>query len=154
VHVAEVSAFLAAYLRYRDPKMPGHEQDRYFRETAEVARRLGAVDVPQDRAEVAAYLRRVRPELVVDHRTREVAHALLSQERPNAASVPVMPLAFDAAKDILPDWAARMHGFRLSRPRRRAARVGVHMLARTLRWALLNSAEARARRRAEELAGA
>ena len=35
---------------------------------------------------------------------------------------------------------------------RAAARAGVLGLARTLRWALVNSAEARARRRAEELA--
>ncbi|CAN7461735.1 hypothetical protein LJR225_003125 [Phenylobacterium sp. LjRoot225] len=63
-----------------------------------------------------------------------------------------MSIAFDAAKDLLPDWAAEMHGFRLSAPRRAAARFGVRALGRTLRWALVNSAEARARRRADQLA--
>lgn len=152
VHVAEVSAFLAAYLRYGDPHFPGHEQDRYYRETAEIARRLGAVDVPQSRAEAAAYFKAVRPRLRYDHRTREVAQALLSQRPPSAAAAPAMALAFDAAKDLLPDWAARMHGFRLSAARRAAARLGIKGLGRTLRWALVNSAEARARRRAAELA--
>lgn len=152
VHVAEVSSFLAAYLRYVDPDFPPDAQDRYFRETAEIARRLGAPSVPQSRAEVAAYFRAVRPKLRYDRRTREVAQALLSQRPPSAASAPAMSVAFDAAKDLLPDWAAEMHGFRLSPPRRAAARLGVLALGRALRWALVNSAEARARRRAEQLA--
>jgi len=46
VHVAEVSSFLAAYLRYRDPAFPLAEQDRYFAETARIAERLGARNVP------------------------------------------------------------------------------------------------------------
>jgi hypothetical protein len=62
-----------------------------------------------------------------------------------------MGIAFDAAKDLLPDWAAELHGFRLSAPRRAAARAGTAALGATMRWALVNSAEARARRRAAEL---
>ena len=116
--------------------------------------RLGARDVPQSRAEVEAYFKAVRPRLRYDHRTREVAGALLSQRPPSVAAAPAMALAFDAAKDLLPDWAARMHGFRLSPARRATARIGVQALGRTLRWALVNSAEARARRRADELAQA
>src|SRR6185503_14517148 len=37
VHVAEVSSFLAAYLRYKDPSFPPAEQDRYFAEVAIIA---------------------------------------------------------------------------------------------------------------------
>jgi uncharacterized protein (DUF2236 family) len=151
VHVAEMSSFLAAYLRYVDPAFPAADQDRYFRETAEIARRLGAHDVPESRAEVAGYLRAVRPKLRYDHRTREVAAALLGERPPSRAAAPAMALTFDAAKDLLPDWAAAMHGFRLPAGRRTAARLGVKALGRGLRWALVNSAEARARRRAAEL---
>lgn len=151
VHVAEVSSFLAGYLRYVDPAFPPAEQDRYYRETAEIARRLGATDIPQSRAEVAAYFGAMRPKLRYDHRTREVARVLLSERPASPAAAPAMGFAFDAAKDLLPDWAAEMHGFRLSPPRRAAARVGVKALGRTLRWALVNNAEARARRRAAEL---
>jgi uncharacterized protein (DUF2236 family) len=151
VHVAEVSSFLAAYLRYVDPAFPPAEQDRYFRETSEIARRLGAPAVPQSRAEVAAYFRAVRPALKYDHRTGEVARALLSQRAPSPVAAPAMTFAFDAAKDLLPDWAARMHGLEMSAPRRAAARLGVQALGHTVRWALVNSAEARARRRAAEL---
>lgn len=165
VHVAEVSSFLAAYLRYVDPAFPAAEQDRYYRETAEIARRLGAAAVPESRAEVAAYFEAVRPQLRYDHRTAEVAAALFAQARPKPggpkpggagsslgpAIVPAMAVAFDAAKDLLPPWAAELHGLRLSPARRLAARLGVQALGRTLRWALVNSAEARARRRAAEL---
>lgn len=154
VHVAEVSSFLAAYLRYVDPAFPAEEQDRYYRETAEIARRLGATHVPVSRAEVAAYLEAVRPALRRDHRTRAVAAALASQPAPSAAAAPAMAAAFDAARDLLPAWAAELHGFRLSAPRRAVARAGVQALGRGMRWALVNSAEARARRRADELARA
>lgn len=152
VHVAEVSSFLAAYLRYADPAFPPEAQDRYYRETAEVARRLGAERVPQSRAEVAEYFRIVRPQLRYDHRTREVAEALLSQRPPSPATGPALSMTFDAAKALLPDWAADLHGFRMSPPRRALAQLSVQALGRTLRWALTNSAEARARRRAAQLA--
>jgi uncharacterized protein (DUF2236 family) len=151
VHVAEVSSFLAAFLRYVDPAYPPAEQDRYLRETAEIARRLGASSPPQTRSEVAAYLRAMRPKLRYDDRTREVTEALLRQPPPSAAAAPALWMAFDAAKDLLPDWAAEMHGFHLSATRRVAGRWGVLGVAHALRWALVNSAEARARRRAEQL---
>lgn len=154
VHVAEVSSFLAAYLRYVDPAFPALEQDRYYREVAEIARRLGAADVPESRAAVADYMEGVRGRLRCDQRSRAVAAALLSQPAPSAAAAPAMAMAFDAAKDLLPDWAARLHGFRLSAPRRAAARAGTQALGVAMRWALVNSAEARARRRAAELLAA
>lgn len=151
VHVSEVSSFLAAYLRYVDPDFPQADQDRYYGEVAQIARRLGAPIVPSTRAEVAAYFERLRPQLRYDHRTRAVAAALLSQPAPSVAAAPAMALAFDAAKDLLPEWAARLHGFRLSGARRALARAGLQGLAGTMRWALVNSAEARARRRAAQL---
>jgi uncharacterized protein (DUF2236 family) len=154
VHVAEVSSFLAAYLRYVDPALPPQAQDSYFSETAEIARGLGATEVPVNRREVAAYLERTRPELRSDPRSRAVAAALLSQPAPSPAAAPAMAIAFDAAKDLLPDWAAGLHGFRMSASRRAVTRVGVQALGRALRWGLVNSAEARARRRAAELATA
>src|ERR1700761_1217016 len=73
VHVAEVSSFLGAYLRYANPSFPGAEQDRYYREYAEVAKRLGAPGAPSSRAEVAAYLRSAPQSARYDHRTRAVA---------------------------------------------------------------------------------
>lgn len=152
VHVAEVSSFLAAYIRYKDPDFPPAEQDRYFAEVALIARRLGATDVPTSRAQVQAYLREVRPKLRYDHRTREVAKALLSEPAPSPAAAPFVALMFEAARDLLPEWAQRLHGFHVPAVRRPAVRLGVNGLGRVLRWALTNGAEARARRRAAEVA--
>lgn len=42
VHSLEVSQFLVGYLRYVDPQLPVAEQDRYYREVALIAERLGA----------------------------------------------------------------------------------------------------------------
>ena len=54
VHVSEVSQFLEGYLRYVDPQLPLAEQDRYYREVALTAERLGARDVPTSRQAIAA----------------------------------------------------------------------------------------------------
>ncbi len=154
VHVAEVSAFLAAYLRYVDPHLSGQEQDRYYGEVSQIATRLGAPDVPTSRAQVGAYFEAVRPELLYDDRTAAVAQALLNEPPPSRLAAAPMALVFDAAADLLPTWAADMHRFSLGGPRRAVARNGVKLLGKSMRWALTSSAEARARRRAEELRGA
>jgi uncharacterized protein (DUF2236 family) len=150
IHVAEVSAFLAAYIRYRDDRLSDADQDRYYAETALIAEKLGATEVPTSRAAVAAYLDAVRPELLYDHRTREVADALLRQPM-SPLIAPFMRLVFDAAEDLLPAWAVQMHGFKLAPVSRPAVRAAARSLGVVLRWALNNSVEIRARRRAAEL---
>jgi uncharacterized protein (DUF2236 family) len=147
VHVAEVSAFLRAYLRHRDPAFPPAGQDRYYAEVATIAERLGAAEVPKSRAAVAAYLRAVRPALRFDGRTREVARALLAAPPRGTAGAPFAGLIFRAAEDLLPDWAATLHGLHSPLARRPAVRLGVAGLGGVLRWGLPNGAEARARRR-------
>lgn len=151
VHVAEVKSFLDAYLRYRDPDFRAADQDRYFAETAIIARKLGATEVPTSRAAVETYLSELRPELLYDHRTRDVAAALLGQKAPNPAVEGFMKLTFEAAKDLLPPWAAEMHGFPTAQVSRPAVRAAARSLGAMLRWALNNGVEARARRRAAEL---
>ena len=47
IHVAEVTSFLAAYRRYHPSLVFADDVDRYLDETAVVAERLGAVDVPR-----------------------------------------------------------------------------------------------------------
>lgn len=146
VHVAEVSMFLAAYRRYRGRPMTSADQDRYFAETATIARRLGASEVPETRRAAQAYLQAMRPSLRSDARTRAVADALLRQRGPSPAFAPVAPVIFRAAQDLLPDWAAAMHGYPgagLQVP----VGLGVRGLGAVLRWSLPDGAEARARRR-------
>ncbi|KQT32866.1 histidine kinase [Sphingomonas sp. Leaf412] len=135
VHVAEVDSFLRAYLRYRDPGMTAADQDLYLAQTALVAERLGATGVPTSRAAVAAYYARVRGDLRFDHRTREVADALLAPGD-DAATNAGMRMAAAAARDLLPPWAAAMHGRTPGLLARPAVRAGAGALGNVVRWAL------------------
>src|SRR5690606_31237143 len=82
VHVAEVYSFLQSHLRYRNPAMPGHEQDHYYDEIALVGERLGARDIPRTRQQVADYFQAMRPQLLCDERCREVMRVLLNAPAP------------------------------------------------------------------------
>ncbi|WP_267396305.1 MULTISPECIES: oxygenase MpaB family protein [unclassified Sphingomonas] len=146
VHVAEVSSFLAAYRRYRDPALPPAEQDRYLREYATIAERLGATDVPQSRAALDAYIEAVRPQLRADHHTREVSRALIGQQPASLAMAPAQKVLMEGGIDLLPGWAARMHG--LDRPSfgRPAVRAGVAGIGTVLRWALRDGSAKRTAR--------
>ncbi|HEU4959790.1 MAG TPA: oxygenase MpaB family protein [Sphingomonas sp.] len=135
VHVAEVTSFLAAWRRYAEPLMSGAAQDRYYVETARIAIALGADPVPTSRAEAARLIARVRPALAVTPRTRDVARFVLRRRSSSLALAPVQVVTFQAAVDLLPDWARAMHGLSdppLARPVVRAGTLGI---AETLRWA-------------------
>lgn len=149
VHVAEVSSFLAAYLRYRDPQFPVAEQDRYFAETARIAGQLGARDVPTSAASVAAYFDGIRPHLRTDERTRTVAQALMSQSPGHPALAPFGQVLLKGGAELLPEWAARMHG--VDRRPSIAVRTGVQGIGHVMRWALRDSSAKRARRRVAHL---
>ena len=150
VHVAEVSSFLAAYLRYRDPDFPVAAQDLYLAETAQIAERLGARDVPKTIAAVHDYFAAMRPALLADERAHTVARALLSQSPGHPALAPFGRILLQGGADLLPEWAAQMHG--ISRPPSIAVRTGVQGIGRMMRWALQDSSAKRAQRRAARLA--
>lgn len=135
VHVTEATSFLDAWLRYGDPAMTRADQDRYFAEFARVALRLGADPVPRSKAEALALIAQMRPELVADARSREVAHIVLSQRAPKRAAQPIQTMTFQAAVDLLPRWARDMHGLHASTLGRPLVTVGTLGLAKTLRWA-------------------
>jgi uncharacterized protein (DUF2236 family) len=136
VHAAEVDCFLRGHLRYKDPWMTPARQDRYLHEQARLARMLGATDVPETRAELAAYLERMRPSLRADERTREVSRLILAQPSPSLATAPFNQLMLQAGVDLLPDWARRMHGLQLPFPGAPAVRAGAMGVGAVLRWAL------------------
>ena len=136
VHVAGADAFLRAYVRYREPGMGRDDQDRYFAETAVVARRLGAAAVPETQRGVAVYLRDMRTMLRADERTRDVIGALLAQPAPNAAAAAASKLMIAAGIDLLPGWARDMHRLRsplLGRPAIRTVALGI---GGVLHWAM------------------
>jgi len=134
VHVSEAIAFLAAWQRYGRQPLTGDEQDVYFAEFAVLAHALGTDPVPTTRAEADALVTAMRPELRVDHRTREVARFVLGQPAPSRAAAPVQALTFQAAVDLLPPWAQAMHGVGLG-VRAPLVRTGARTIAGAVRWA-------------------
>ena len=136
VHAAEVDSFLRAHLRYRDPMMPVARQDAYVAEMARVAEALGACDVPQTRAALSAYLAGMRPALRIDARTREVARLLVRRPSPSLLNAPANALMMRAGVELLPGWAARMHGWSLPGATRPAIRLGALGVGGLMRWAL------------------
>lgn len=135
VHVSEAICFLDAWIRYSEPDMSAADQDRYFAEFARIPEALGADPVPRSRAEAEALIAAMRPELAVDARTREVAALVLNQPARSLSAGPVQAITFQAAVDLLPDWARRMHGLSAPRLTRPLVRAGTFGIARTLRWA-------------------
>ncbi|PVZ12573.1 MULTISPECIES: oxygenase MpaB family protein [unclassified Pseudomonas] len=143
VHVAEVSQFLAAHLRYVNPEMPATEQDRYYDEIALIATRLGATQVPRSRAQVTEYLEQQRAELVCDSRCREVVRLLLNAPSPSHLVKPAGQVMIRAGVDLLPSWARAQLGLS-PQP---AAHYAARALAPVLRWAVRNGSYTRACRR-------
>ena len=134
VHVTEATCFLEGWVRYAEPKMTLADQNQYFAEIARVGRALGADPVPTTKAEARRLINEIRPTLLVDDRTREVARILLTKRADNPIAEPLQQLTMQSGLDLLPDWARRMHGIPTPpfRPLIRASTMGV---ARTLRWA-------------------
>ncbi|MHC8341914.1 oxygenase MpaB family protein [Pseudomonas sp. RT6P73] len=147
VHVAEVSNFLAAHLRYRNPHLSLIDQDRYYGEIARIAERLGARDVPRSREEIADYLERIRPQLLCDQRSREVLRLLLNAPAPSRLAKPFGGLMMQAGIDLLPDWASDMLGVNQNPLQRQLIRASVKRSAPMLRWAMRNGSVQRAKRR-------
>jgi uncharacterized protein (DUF2236 family) len=135
VHVTEATSFLNAWRRYVDPGMSAADQDRYFAEMAQVAHALGAAPVPADRSAARRLVEAYRPQLRTDSRTREVRDLVLKAATAGRLAAGVQVLGNQAAIDLLPAWARRLHGLPnplLARPLVRAGTLGV---AQTLRWA-------------------
>ncbi len=134
VHVTEAWSFLNGWIRYGEPNMSRADQDQYFVEMAIMGAMMGADPLPRSRLDARRMLDRMRPMLVVDDRTREVARLVLSQPSSSRATAPIQAMTLQAGVELLPVWARRMHDLpspALSRPLIRAGTMG---LARTLRW--------------------
>jgi len=134
VHVAGAINFLDGWRRYAEPGMSRADQDRYFAESGEVARLLDADPVPQSRAEAERLIDEFRAELRSDDRSRAFRDLVLSAPAPSLSEVAVQALLMNAAVDLMPDFARKMHGLTspMLPPIVRGATFG---LASTLRWA-------------------
>jgi uncharacterized protein (DUF2236 family) len=135
VHVTEATCFLDAWVRYAEPGMSGADQDRYFAEMAVVASALGADPVPRSRGEARDLVRAMRPGLRYDERTREMMGILRNQPTTSFISGSFQALTMQAAVDLLPGWARRLHGLDNPVMARPLVRAGTFGVAQTLRWA-------------------
>ena len=134
VHVAGAISFLDGWRRYGEPGMSGGDQDRYFAEHGEIARLLDADPVPRSRAEAERLVREFRPELRADERTRTYRDLVLNVPARSMAQAPVQLLLKNAAIDLLPPFARKMHA--LSRPLAgTVVRGATYGVASALRWA-------------------
>lgn len=146
VHVAEMRSFLTAHLRYLNPSLSTDDQNRYYRETALVARMLGAADVPESVRDIDDYLQAMRNEMVFDARTQDVYTLLQHPPTSNLLTAAFSRCAMLAAIDILPDRARDIYPQTRSWSRR-AGGAAIHCAAPVLRWAVRDSSRYRALRR-------
>jgi len=135
VHATETLCFLEAWKRYAEPAISSAEQDRYHAEMRKVALRLGATDVPASRRENLAYIESMRAELEVSDRSREVVGLLLDPPLRSMTFLPLQRMTAQAAIDVLPRWARRMHGLQSSTISRPVVQGGTAGMAGLLRWA-------------------
>ena len=137
VHCAECWSFLQAYQTYCHAGIPLAQQDRYLVEMARIAEALGARAVPKSRAELDAFFRAARPELVFDERVREVLRVLRSMRLPIALAGVSRNVFIGAAAVLLPDWALTLMGRTpLERLRDRAAARVLQLAAPSIRGAV------------------
>ena len=112
VHVAEATSFLAGWMRYGEPGMRLRPtRTAISRRSRSSASCSAPIPCPRSRAEADALIADFLPEMKADGRSREVLHLLLSQRAPSLALIPFQALTMNAAIELLPDWARRMHGF-------------------------------------------
>ncbi len=144
VHTAEVRCFLRAYQRHSLRPLVGAERDEYLAQMAVVPRLLGAVAVPENVAELRAYLRDIRPELGATPEARDAMAFLRNTPASDTpAALAVHRLVIDASAELLPGWARRMlrighvPGAAVSAP------VAASGFGAVLRWAVGDSLIAR-----------
>ncbi len=153
VHVTEVWSFLRAYQRYSQHPLLASEKNQYLSEVSIVARRLGAVSVPESVDEVRAYLRELRPQLGRGPEAERIVRFLVLP--PAGASVlerAAHRTIVEAGIDLLPSFARRELGF--LRPvglRLMAVRPAATVLSQALHWSvgeapMLREASERARK--------
>lgn len=133
VHVAEAISFLDGWRRYGTTRLSAADEDDYFNQFGKIAELIGAEPIPRSPAQAEALVASFRPELSVDHRTREVAALIIRPTRLKA--MPTHLLLTQAAIDLLPPWAREMQGLPAPFIARPLVRVGTAGIARTLRWA-------------------
>jgi uncharacterized protein (DUF2236 family) len=105
VHVAGTYCFLRAARRYGPGRITPADADRYYEETASVARALGADWVPESADETDAYLKRMRPELYAGPQALAARDFLLRGVAKRANDRALYAAVVASSLAVLPPWA-------------------------------------------------
>lgn len=135
VHVAEADSFLTAYQHFGEKRLTPAEADEYVAQSGRVASALGATDVPQTTAELAACLEGYRPELEASKEALDTTQFLLKEPPLPWAVRPGYGMLAAGSVALLPDWARTELGL----DRRRGASIGRMQGAvatKAVRWGL------------------
>ena len=143
VHVAEAHSFLAAYQRYASTPLTSEESDTYVEQSAVVARRLGAVDVPTSVADLRSALAAYRPELEATDEARDAARFLLLDPPLPWAARPGYGLIATGGVAVLPGWARLALRLPVVGPVATVAQQVGRLGTGAVRWAMAGVAEER-----------
>lgn len=108
VGIAETASFLASYRAFGDAPLSDADADTYVAQSALVAEKLGAADMPRSVAELDARLASYRPELRATGAAKEAARFLLLEPPIPRAARPGYGMLAAGAVATLPDWAREM----------------------------------------------
>ncbi len=136
VHCTEVDSFLAAKQRFGTLPVSPDRADEYVGEMAVVAEALGVVDAPTSTSQLAKVLLGYKPELKVNHQSREALRFLVMPPLPFHMRGPYAVL-LGGAVSTLPKWARRKLLLpRLPLTEALAVRPAATALTRVLGWSL------------------
>ena len=136
VHVAEAHSFLTAFQRYAVEPLRASEADTYVAQSALVAGRLGATDLPVTVAELDQALSGYRSELESTEGAREAARFLLLDPPLPWAARPGYGLIASGGVAVLPAWARQELGLPTGGPVAALAGGAGHVGTRAVRWAM------------------
>jgi uncharacterized protein (DUF2236 family) len=143
VHVAEAHSFLTAHQRYALEPLTAGEADTYVAQSALVAGRLGATELPVTVAELEEALAAYRPELEATDEARAAARFLLLDPPLPWAARPGYGLIASGGVALLPHWARRALRLPAGRPVTALAGGAGQVGTRAVRWAMAGVAQER-----------
>ena len=148
VHCTEMASFMAGYQFYRGVSLPVAAQDRYYAETAVIARALGAKKVPESQLTMQKYFEAIQPELEFSERSAAVLQVLAAIRLPIPLAGPARELFLGAGAALLPTWARnQLRWGRVQQAQHQVAALSLKQLGPLLRAALRDGVGAKSCRR-------
>ncbi len=141
--MAEARSFLTAYQRYAVQPLTTEEADSYVEQSALVAGRLGATEVPTTVAGLDAALTAYRVELEATPDARDAARFLLLDPPLPWPARPGYGLIASGGVAVLPSWARRALRLPVEGPLARLAGGAGRLGTGAVRWAMAGVAEER-----------